>query len=35
MDEGTKIRHFLDGIKTDKLKTVVELVRGNANFQYL
>ena len=32
MDEGTKIRHFLKGIKTDKLKTVVELVRGNPEF---
>jgi len=32
MDEGTKIRHFLNGITTDKLKTVVELVRNNANY---
>jgi len=32
MDEGTKIRHLLNGIKTDKLKTVIELVRGNSDF---
>ena len=32
IDEGTKIRHFLAGIKTDKLKTAVELVRGNPDF---
>ena len=32
MDEGTKIRHLLNGIKTEKLKTVVELVRGNPEF---
>jgi len=32
MDEGTKIRHLLNGIKTEKLKTVVELVRGNPDF---
>ena len=29
MDEGTKIRYLLNAIKTDKLKTVVELIRGN------
>jgi len=32
IDEGTKIRHFLQGIKTDKLKTTVELVRGNPDY---
>jgi len=32
MDEGTKIRYFLAGIKTDKLKSVKELVHGNASF---
>jgi len=32
MDEGTKIRHFLNGIVTDKLKTVVELVRNNPDY---
>ena len=32
IDEGTKIRHFLQGIKTDKLKTVIEVVRGSPDY---
>ena len=32
MDEGTKVRHLLKGVKTDKLKTVVEVVRGNKDY---
>ena len=32
MDEGTKIRHFLDGIKCKALETPIELVRGNRDF---
>ena len=32
MDEGTKIRAFLKGIRTEKLRTVVEIVRGNPDF---
>ena len=32
MDEGTKIRHLLNSIKDPKLKTVVELVRGNEQY---
>ena len=33
MDEGTKIRLFLNGIHADKLKTTVEVVRGNKDFK--
>jgi hypothetical protein len=32
MDEGTKIRHLLNAIKSPKLTTVVELVQGNKDF---
>ena len=32
IDEGTKIRYFINGIKNDKLKTVIELVRGNPDY---
>jgi len=32
MDEGTKIRHCLNNIHSDKLKTVIELVRGNPSY---
>ena len=32
IDEGTKIRHFLNSIKTEKLKLVVELVRNNPDY---
>ena len=35
MDEGTHLRHFLNGIKNDKLKTVVEVVRGNDEYDTL
>jgi hypothetical protein len=31
-DEGTKIRYHIDNIKDPKLKTVVELVRGNSAY---
>jgi hypothetical protein len=30
--EGTKIRFFINGIKNEKLKTVVELVRANPDY---
>jgi hypothetical protein len=33
IDEGTKIRHFLEGIKDEKLKTAVELVRANPEYR--
>lgn len=32
IDEGTKIRHLLNAIRTEKLKTVKELIRGNDAF---
>jgi len=32
VDEGTKIRRFLDGIQCAKLTTIVELCRGNKDF---
>ena len=35
MDQGTHIRHYLNGIKVDKLKTVVELLRGNPQYTTL
>ena len=31
-DEGTRIRNFLNNIHSDKLKTVIELVRGNPSY---
>ena len=31
-DEGTRIRYFLNGIKTDKLKSIIELVRNNKDY---
>jgi len=34
IDEGTKIRHFLKGIKSEKLKTVIELVRSNPAYTH-
>ena len=35
MDQGTHIRHYLNGIKTEKLRTVVELLRGNPEYNTL
>jgi hypothetical protein len=32
MDEGTKIRYFIDGIQDPKLNSVIEIVRGNESF---
>jgi hypothetical protein len=32
IDEGTKIRYFLPSIRDPRLKTVVELVRGNPDY---
>ena len=32
IDGGTKIHHFLQGVKTDKLKTIIEVVCGSPNY---